>query len=214
MHLAIGERFTVSFEGPAEEQLAARTLEALDRAYWRIGQMLGATYPLSAVSVVLYTREQFRDITRSPPWAAAAYDGIIRVPMRGALDQPAELDRVLAHELAHAFIRTLAASGVPTWLNEGLAAVLESDDLSWAERRLSAAGTAIPLQMLTTSFARFDGEQAALAYASSAAAVRRMFDDAGGYAIATLLRDLGDGADFETAFDRRMPRPLSEFVPY
>ena len=55
-------------------------------AYWRIGQLLG-TYPSAPIGVVLYTSEQFRDITRAPSWAAGAYDGIIRVPMRGALEQ-------------------------------------------------------------------------------------------------------------------------------
>ena len=82
-------------------------LASLDRAYWRIGAMLGA-YPDRPISVVLYTTEQFHDITRSPAWAAGAYDGTIRVPMRGALDNADELDRVLAHEFTHALVRTLA----------------------------------------------------------------------------------------------------------
>ena len=98
-----------SFEGPAEEALATAALASLDRAYWRIGAILGA-FPNHAVPVVLYTSEQFRDITRSPSWAAAAYDGTIRVPMRGALDNRRELDRVLAHEFTHALVRTLAGS--------------------------------------------------------------------------------------------------------
>src|SRR5690242_21602302 len=61
-------------------------------------------------------------------WAAGAYDGTIRVPIRGALDHPDELDRVLAHEFAHALIRSLAARNVPAWLNEGLATALRSEE--------------------------------------------------------------------------------------
>ena len=114
----------------------------LDRAYWRIGLLLGGTYPNEPVPVVLYTGEQFRDITRSPSWAAGAYDGIIRVPMRGALDNPTELDRVLSHEFAHALIRNLAPRGVPTWLNEGLATALETGDLEWAEKQVRRAAEA------------------------------------------------------------------------
>ena len=102
--------FTVSFEGPEQAALAAEALAALDRAYWRIGAVL-ATYPVSPINVVLYTSEQFRDITRSPSWAVGAYDGTIRVPMRGALDDPKELDRVLAHEFTHALIRGIAPAG-------------------------------------------------------------------------------------------------------
>src|SRR3989442_13333 len=96
MQRAIGSHFTVSFEGPAEAELAAQALESLDRAYWRIGPLLGV-YPSDPIPVVLYTSEQFRDITRSPSWAAGAYDGTIRVPMRGALDKGTERDRRSAH---------------------------------------------------------------------------------------------------------------------
>src|SRR5205085_5619989 len=71
MQQAIGTHFTVSFEGPAEEALAAEALASLDRAYWRIGAILGI-FPVDAVPVVLYTTEQFQDITRSPTWAAGA----------------------------------------------------------------------------------------------------------------------------------------------
>jgi tetratricopeptide (TPR) repeat protein len=207
---SLNERFTVLFEGPAEEQLAARALESLDRAYWRLGESLG-TFPSAPVTVMLYTAEQFRDITRSPPWAAAAYDGTIRVPMRGALENPRELDRVLGHEYAHALVRTLAARNVPTWLNEGIATVFESDDLDWAQKRIRDAGQPMSLETLRTSFGRLTGTQAQVAYATSALAVRRMLDEAGGFAIANLLRDLGEGVNFDAAFLHRIQQPFDQW---
>ena len=210
MQRAIGSHFTVSFEGPAEAELAAQALDSLDRAYWRIGQLLGV-FPSEPIPVVLYTTEQFRDITRSPSWAAGAYDGTIRVPMRGALEKSAELDRVLAHEFTHALIRTIAPRNVPTWLNEGLATALEDGDLEWAQQQIREAGGAAPLRALQSGFGRFTGTQAQIAYATSALAVRRMLDEAGGFAVANLLRDLGDGADFNTAFLHRMQRSFAEF---
>jgi tetratricopeptide (TPR) repeat protein len=212
MQQAVGSHFTVSFEGPAEAALAATALEVLDRAYWRVGQLLG-TYPSDPIPVVLYTAEQFRDITRSPAWAAAAYDGIIRVPMRGALDKPEELDRVLSHEFVHALVRSLASRGVPTWLNEGLATALETGDLGWAEKQVQALPDRIPLRALQGGFGKFSGAQAQLAYATSALAARRLIEESGGVAIANLLRDLGDGVDFETAFLHRIQRPFAEFQP-
>jgi tetratricopeptide (TPR) repeat protein len=212
MQQAIGSHFTVSFEGPAEAALAAQALEVLDRAYWRIGLVLGGTYPNEPVPVVLYTGEQFRDVTRSPSWAAAAYDGIIRVPMRGALDNPTELDRVLSHEFTHALIRTLASRGVPTWLNEGLATALETGNLEWAEKQVGSQPNPVPLRALQSGFSRMSGDQAQLAYATSALAARRLIEEAGGFAIANLLRDLGEGSDFETAFLHRIQRPFSEFA--
>jgi tetratricopeptide (TPR) repeat protein len=209
MQDAVGSHFTVSFEGPAEAPLAAEALEVLDRAYWRIGQLLG-TYPSEPIAVVLYTGEQFRDITRAPSWAAGAYDGVIRVPMRGALDQREELDRVLSHEFTHALIRTLASRGVPAWLNEGLATALETGNLGWAEKT-AATQPPVPLRALQAGFGRFTGGQAQLAYATSALAARRLLEEAGGFAVANLLRDLGEGVPFETAFLHRIQRPFADF---
>ena len=210
MRLEVGDFFTVSFEGPQDAALAAQALESLNKAYWRIGDVFGA-FPQKSVPVVLYTREQFRDVTRSPQWAAAAYDGIIRVPMRGAGEKGEDLDRVLAHEFAHALIRSLATRNVPTWLNEGLASVLESGDLGWATRTVAQAGFMPPLGRLTDPFGKLSGGDAQFAYAASAVAARRLLDEAGGVAIANLLRDLGEGADFAAAFERRIQRSLGDF---
>jgi hypothetical protein len=160
---------------------------------------------------VLYTGEQFRDITRAPSWAAGAYDGVIRVPMRGALDKREELDRVLSHEFTHALIRTLAARGVPAWLNEGLATALETGTLDWAEKQASSQPP-VPLRALQANFGRFTGGQAQLAYATIALAARRLLTEAGGFAVANLLRDLGDGVDFDSAFLHRIQRPFAEFT--
>jgi tetratricopeptide (TPR) repeat protein len=210
MRQRLNERFTVSFEGPAEAALAVEVLASLDRAYWRIGEAL-SVFPTQPISVVLYTTEQFRDITRSPSWAAGAFDGTIRVPVRGALEKRDELDRVLAHEFTHALIRSLASRNVPTWLNEGLAAAFERvDDLEWARSRLRGVAP-IPLTALRSSFGRFSGGDAQLAYATSALAARRLLDDAGGFAIANLLRDLGEGIDFDVAFLHRIQRSFDAF---
>jgi tetratricopeptide (TPR) repeat protein len=207
MRQAVGQHFTVSFEGPQEEALAAKALESLERAYFRIGDVF-ATYPNEPIAVVLYTGEQFRDITRSPAWAAGAFDGTIRVPMRGALGKDAELDRIMAHEFTHALIRGLAPRGVPTWLNEGLAAALESPDPAPASNRPAAI---VPLAALQSSFGRLSDRDAQIAYRSSAEAARRLLEDAGGIGVANLLRDLGAGIAFDTAFLHRIQRTLPEF---
>ncbi|HEX6213827.1 MAG TPA: tetratricopeptide repeat protein [Vicinamibacterales bacterium] len=210
MRLEVGDFFTVSFEGPEDAALASQALESLTRAYWRICDVFSA-FPPKSIPVVLYTREQFRDVTRSPQWAAAAYDGIIRVPMRGAGEKGEDLDRVLAHEFTHALIRSLATRNLPAWLNEGLASVLESDDLDWATHIVGKAGFVPPLRRLTPPFAKLSGGDAQLAYAASALAARRLLDEAGGTAVANLLRDLGAGIEFEDAFQRRIQKSLAEF---
>ena len=204
--------FTVLFEGPADEEMARRAVDLLESAYWRVGTAL-YTFPDHVITVVLYTEEQFRDTTRSPSWAAAAYDGRIRIPMRGALEQaPGELDRVLTHELTHAMIRAIAPRGVPTWLNEGLAVMFEPEGTEWATSTLSASTARIQLDQLAGSFDNLSGNQARIAYAESADAARRLFDEVGGAGVVALLQDIARGVPLADAFERRMLTPYSAFA--
>ena len=206
-----GAHFTVLFEGPADEELARRALDLLEAAYWRVGTAL-YTFPEQVITVVLYTQEQFRDITQSPDWAAALYDGRIRVPMRGALERPAELERVLAHELTHAMVRSIAPRGVPTWLNEGLAVMFEPDGRDRAERELARTKTRLSPDALATSFAKLSGRDARVAYAQSAIAAHQLIELAGAATVVGLLQDLAQGEPFAAAFERRMLMPFDTFV--
>jgi tetratricopeptide (TPR) repeat protein len=205
-----GAHFVVLFEGPADETLARRVVERLEQAYWRIGGVL-TTYPSKPVSVVLYTTEQFRDITRMPGWAAAAYDGRIRVPIKGALADIDGLDRVLSHEFVHAVVAMLGGHNVPGWMNEGLATALESGGGAAFDAALARAHTRPPLQDLHGSFARFSGEQAVVAYGLSAHAVKRMMALRGPYAVVGLLQDLARGAEFAAAFQQRCAMRYEDF---
>jgi tetratricopeptide (TPR) repeat protein len=158
-------RFTVLFEGETQQALAARVSEVLEAAYYRIGKALNAYAP-NPVTVILYTGEQFRDITRSPSWAAGAYDGRIRVPVGGAMKNPAEFDRVIVHEFVHAVIHQVYPR-IPKWLNEGLATYLEPSSHAGLLTRLRGPDGAIPVDRLSEAFQTPDGNDAALAYAES-----------------------------------------------
>lgn len=210
MRTDVGDHFTVSFAGPEDSTLAAQALESLNKAFWRISDVF-AFYPQRSIPVILYTTEQFRDITRSPTWAAAAFDGAIRVPLKGAAERGAELDRVLAHEFTHALIRSVATKNVPAWLNEGLASALELDDTTWATAIVERMDALPSLTILSQPFGKLSDADAQLAYAVSTVAAKRLLDDAGGAAIASLLRDLGDGVAFETAFLHRIQKSLADF---
>jgi tetratricopeptide (TPR) repeat protein len=160
-----GARFTVMFEGPAQQAIAARVSSGLEAAYARAAKVLN-TYPSETVTAILYTREQFRDVTRSPSWAAGAYDGRIRIPVLGALKQPGELDRIVTHEFTHALIQQNYPR-IPGWLNEGLATYMEPVDHTWLTSRLRSADTMIPLAQLTEAFQTLEGQEALIAYAQS-----------------------------------------------
>jgi tetratricopeptide (TPR) repeat protein len=206
----LGDHFTVLFEGPAEAELADRAVTLLEADYWRIGTAL-STYPTDVITVILYTRDQFRDITRSPAWAGGAFDGRIRVPVQGALQNSAEFERVLAHEFTHALIQSLAARGVPTWLHEGLADCFDGSDFRRKEEQVRQAETRLPLARLEGSFSDLTAKEAALAYAQSAVAVHTLLDEAGAPAMVSLLSDLGRGVPFASAFERHMLMSYADF---
>jgi tetratricopeptide (TPR) repeat protein len=210
MRQEVGDHFIVSFEGPPDSALGAQAVEALERAYWRVCDLLGA-FPTAPIPVILYSNEQFRDITRSPPWAAGVYDGKIRLPVRGAAADAKEFERVLGHEFVHALVRSFSERAVPGWLNEGLATALEDDGIEWAQKQIEKHTELPTLETLQTSFGRLSGTQAQAAYATSALAVRRLLDEVGGTAMANLLRDVGDGIEFEKAFEHRMQRSFADF---
>ena len=206
----LGDHFTILFEGPAEAALADRAVEILESAYWRIGTAL-YTYPADVITVVLYTREQFRDITQSPEWAGGAFDGRIRVPVRGALQSRAEFERVLSHEFTHALVQSLASRGVPFWLHEGLAVCFEGSDMARNRVQLAQAQARLPLVRLERSFDSLSTAEASLAYAESAVAARELLDQAGAPAVVNLLEDLGRGTPFPDAFERHILISYAEF---
>jgi hypothetical protein len=121
--------------------------------------------------VILYTEQQFRDITRAPAWSSGLYDGRIRIPVAGAARTPSLFDVVLAHELTHAMIASIAPKGVPTWLHEGLAQHFSGADPEAARQRLAKTGTFIAFEDLEQSFAGFSGVDAVTAYDESLVAV-------------------------------------------
>ena len=206
----LGDHFTVMFEGPAEAELANRAVALLEADYWRIGTAL-STYPTGVTTVILYTREQFHDITRSPSWAGGSFDGRIRVPVQGALQNPAEFERVLAHEFTHALIQSVAARGVPTWLHEGLADCFDGSDIRKKEQQVRQAEARVPLSRLEGSFEGLTDKEASLAYAASAVAVHQLLGDPGPLGVANLLTDLGRGLPFSEAFERNMLISYTEF---
>lgn len=206
----LGDHFTVLFEGPAEAELARRAIDTLEAAYWRIGSTLNA-YPAEVITVVLYTREQFRDVTQSPEWAGGAFDGRIRVPVQGALANLREFERVLTHEFVHALVRTLAPRNVPQWLNEGLAMNFDGSDLDRQRANLEGVEAVPPLSALERSFAGLDRTAATAAYARSALSVKALLDDAGPMAVAAILADVGRGLPFADAFERHANRRYADF---
>jgi tetratricopeptide (TPR) repeat protein len=191
------DRFRVMFEGRAELALATQATAILERAFFRIGEKLGS-YPSNTIVAVLYTEQQFRDITRAPGWAGGGYDGRIRIPVAGASRTPALFEQVLVHELTHAIIDAIAGRRVPGWLNEGLAQYFDGSDPAKARARVKAAGRSIPLKALERGFSHLTALQAQVAYDESLMAVSVMLDRPG-FGWHLLLSRLADGQTFAEA---------------
>jgi tetratricopeptide (TPR) repeat protein len=205
-----GAHFRVLFEGPADEALARRAVEMLEAAYWRVGSALTA-YPPQTIDVILYTQQQFQDLTRAPAWAGGSYNGQIRVPVRGALDRPALLERVLVHEFVHAVVDMLGGRLVPQWLDEGLATYYQPGGMDEAAEVLALVSTRPRLTQLHASWGGLPEAAARVAYAHSADAVARMIDLRGAPAVVALLGDLARGAAFESAFQQRLAMSYADF---
>jgi|694.fasta_scaffold05382_4 tetratricopeptide (TPR) repeat protein len=116
------------------------------------------------IRVVLYNREEFHQATGIGHWAGGVFDGAVRIPVSDLKRDKREVERVLRHEIAHAFVAFSGGRAVPGWLNEGVAQWLESSDFVQrsqhvaAVRKLFGSGPKIPLQELGGSLAELKEE--------------------------------------------------------
>jgi tetratricopeptide (TPR) repeat protein len=205
------EHFSVSFDTSTGEGLAGEAADRLENTYRRVGAAIGV-YPSERITVVLYTREQFNTITRLTSWSAAAYDGRIRIPIAVSPEEREDLDRLLSHEFVHALVAMLGGRTVPGWLNEGLATVLEPAGSEDAEAPLARTRARPNLAKLHDSFINLSREDAEIAYASAARAVRRLLEQRGASAVVALLQDLAQGRTFAAAFRQRTDVPYEFFA--
>lgn len=192
--------FIVHYEGSATPQLAADILHALE-ADFRAFQSEFRFSPQEPVAVVLYTQQNFRDITRAPSWAQAENDGRIRVPVQGLTLVNDQLAQVLKHELTHSFLRQKTQGRCPEWLDEGLAQWMEGRRTGAAKPLIAAyqrAGQGL-LRSLEGSWTSLSNEEAGLAYAWSLAVVESVIARSGMWGIERLLNGLTDGSSVEPA---------------
>lgn len=208
--------FLLSYDG------ARRDL--LRRGYYQLGEMLESAYdefgvafnhyPVghgdSKIRVVLYLREEFESVTGIGHWAGGVYDGVVRIPVVDFERQKAELERVLRHELVHAFVRSFGGQDVPAWLNEGLAQWHEELSLQArgakvqsAREKLSGAQL-FPLEKLHGSLAAWSDEQAiGRGYAQSLALIDYLGRTYGEFLLYEMLSGCRAGKACEATFADR-----------
>jgi tetratricopeptide (TPR) repeat protein len=182
---------------PALVEQAAESLAATER---ELSAFFGLRLP-GRQPVILYEGRRYFALVSVPDWVSGAFDGKIRVTVEPGGGLGAELAMVLAHELAHAFVRRASRDRAPAWLHEGLAQWWEGKRLLPAELRAALAGRPLlSLPEMEGSLSR-KGEPAAVrdAYAEALGLVEYLMLARGPGAVACLVRGLGRAVGVEAA---------------
>lgn len=211
--------FVVKYEGFENTSACMVILQTLEEARTRVGITLDY-YPNIPVTAILYTNEQFQDVTSSPAWANAIFDGKIRIPTKGLTEgsennKTETLERIVFHEYTHALIfECTRGNRVPVWLHEGLAQYSEGL-VSFENERIFQAfdkyDLIIPLHHLEGSFLALGHVHARIAYAESLAAVKYIITQYGEYALRAILKELAHGKTIKEAISSVMYISYEEF---
>lgn len=203
MSRADASHFNVKYEG-GENAVAGHLIKLLlEEAYHKVGADL-SFYPDDRIEALLYTKERFRDVTGSPAWAGALFDGRIKVPAGGVTEKTELLEQVLFHEYTHAVVRRLGGARVPTWLHEGLAQHEEGKDISRYASTLKQYAASVkdedmPLRYLEGSFMGFDAKTANIAYVLSLSATDYIIREFGISATRRILENLKSGMTLDAS---------------
>lgn len=202
----VTSHFLIKYEGREKIETGRIVLGILEDAYGEVGRAL-SFYPDQEIQVILYSNQQFQEVTEAPGWSGGVFDGKIRLPIGGVEKETPALRRLLFHEYTHAVVWAITKR-CPVWLNEGLAQYFEGREIDAKQQELlrtsAQAGTVPSLAGLEGSFAGLDGKQAFAAYLFSLSSVRYMIDTFGLYRVRMVLDELGAGADPGEAIDKAM----------
>lgn len=188
--------FVLRYRAGVDAKTRRAVTDALEAARRRVVTQLGDAGP-EVVTVVLYDRGQFSDVTRSHAWVDGLFDGRIRLPVGPTMPRRAQLERLLTHEYAHAVIHRRARGRAPRWLHEGLAQALEGRvaDATLASSGLTLGG----LEALVTEA---DPRRAHAGYELALFVVGDLLDRGGMESMRALLARLAAGETIEDAAPR------------
>ncbi|MBI5804641.1 hypothetical protein HZA73_01195 [candidate division TA06 bacterium] len=194
--------FEIRFEGAENREVSGQVLMLLEEIRDRVGSELGHRIR-GNTSVILYSDQQFRDITHLASWAGAAFDGRIRIPVANYQNDRQLLKNVLTHEFTHAAIYDMTGGRCPAWLNEGLAMLLEG--LTPKENIY------VPLRDLQKPFTGLESGQALLAYKASLSAAYFLTSQYDWAFVRLLFSKMQQGTGFTQAFKESYGMGPDEF---
>jgi len=145
--------------------------------------------------VTLYRRATFEEVTGLHAWAGGAFDGTVRLPVGDLWTELRGMDKLLRHELVHAFVEHVGGRDVPGWYNEGLAQHLSGEGALALLRapKILEPGF-LPLDELSGSFASWtDREKVSRAYTQSLVLVDGIAAQYGQRLLVDLCADAREG---------------------
>ncbi|MEY3904077.1 MAG: hypothetical protein RL189_3383 [Pseudomonadota bacterium] len=119
----------VSYSTPELRSNAETVARAMENVMARLNQLLGPLPSHARLRAWLVPTNDFNSFTNAPAWAAAVFDGYIRIPVgRTVNGRPMSsdtLERLAQHETTHAYVYAFCGDVLPSWIGEGLAQIYE-----------------------------------------------------------------------------------------
>jgi hypothetical protein len=217
-HSIANDEFTIF----ADESVSAEDLQRVERtlAYEseRQSSLFGLRLPAAQV-VILYGGRRYFSLVSIPSWVSGVFDGKIRISVDVSRPLGPEIDAVLAHELAHAFIREGSKGRAPVWLHEGLAQWCSGRRIPRADFRAelgkgrsSIDPTDLEMHSADTRTRTRDAASVRAGYAEALGLVEYLVSVRGEGSVFCLVRDLGEGLDMAEALRREAGMSQGELV--
>lgn len=167
--------FDVVFDGASNAEASQRVLSMLLLAQTEVANDLGVSQRRK-VRVILYSAKDYAEVTQAPEWAAAHYDGKIRLPIRDLDRREREIKAILYHEYTHALL-TQALPRCPSWLHEGLAQAEEFGRVAGAAAEATrlkglSGASLLTIAEMERAISSLPTDRIPIAYAQSLAFVR------------------------------------------
>ena len=182
--------FNVRYDGEIDQDLVAGVMDTLEARFADLSSAYRHA-PGAPITVLLYPKQTFRDVTLSGESVAGLFDGKIRIPLGGLSRMDPQVERVLAHELTHAIVHSKSRGSCPRWLHEGLAQIAEDRTLSRSEK--------IKLGRTVRSGEPDTWPDAAFTYPAALSLTRFLEAERGFDVLVSVVEKMGEGAGLDAA---------------
>jgi tetratricopeptide (TPR) repeat protein len=180
--------FTLQYDGDRlDPDLEEAIVEALEEGYDEFVRTLDHL-PEATLTVILYTRQAFQDITEAPTTVGGLFDGKVRLPMGGLSHLSRAARATVRHELAHAFVHGKTRGRTPRWLHEGIA--------QWLEPRSTGSRAAT---LAREARRRGLDSEVPFSYANALSQVEYLIDYYGTHELLDVLENLREGMSTDDA---------------